>query len=153
MKQLLRIGLASLISLTLSFPLLADEGETKEEKAIEYRKGAFTIAAWHFHVMADMIKGEREFDADVFAEQAANVAAVSGLPIHGFIPGSDKGDTEAKPEVWEKWDMFTSGLEKFDEEAKKLAEVAKMAESLSDVAPQFKATGKVCKDCHDNFKE
>ncbi len=62
--------------------------------------------------MAAMAKGERPYDAAAFARHAEIVAFMSKLPLEGFIPGSDTGETKAKPEIWLDMDDFKAKLEK-----------------------------------------
>ncbi|GEM_PF-38797 len=152
MKMLYKLSLAGLFALNMGNALAS---ESLVDKAIEYRKGAFAVMAWNFGTLAAMVKGEQAFDAQAFAEKAGRVALIANLPIvEGFeVEGSDKGKTEAKPEIWKDFDKFKSGLGKLQEEADKLAEVAKTAKTVDEVKDQFAATGKVCKGCHEEFKE
>jgi len=55
---------------------------------------------------------------------------MSKLPLEGFVPGSDTGETKAKPEIWLDMDDFKAKLEKMQAEVAKLAEVAKAAISI-----------------------
>ncbi len=48
--------------------------------------------AYNFGDIGAMLKGKKDFDADVAAMRAANVAALAKLPLEGFIDGSDKGN-------------------------------------------------------------
>lgn len=149
------LKLGSIVSLLLMFSTIvtADEG-TQAEKAIKYRKGVFHVIAWNFAPMGAMVKGEMAFDAEQFAKNAERVKIMSEMPsLEGFIEGSDKGDTEAKAEIWQNWDDFKAGMEKFQQEATKLAEVAQKASQVEDVKAQLEATAKTCKSCHDDYKE
>ena len=80
------------------------------EKAVGYRQGAYKIVGWHFGPMAAMVKGEMDYDSDVFAANADALAAVSQFPINGFIPGSSMDeaavDTNAKAEIWTNREDF-----------------------------------------------
>jgi cytochrome c556 len=101
--------------------------------------------------MAAMVKGERPYDAAAFAHSAEIIAYMSKLPLEGFIPGSESGDTKAKPEIWLDMDDFKAKLEKMQGEAAKLAEVAKGGD-FEAVKAQFGETGKACKACHDKYR-
>jgi len=101
--------------------------------------------------MVAMAKGEKPYDAAAFARHAEIVAFMSKLPIEGFIPGSDKGETKAKPEIWSDMDDFKAKLEKMQNEAAKLAEVAKGGD-FNAVKAQLGETGKACKACHDKYR-
>ena len=82
----------------------------KPEDAIKYRKGVYSVIGWNFGPMAAMAKGERPYDAAAFARHAEIVAFMSKLPLEGFVPGSDTGETKAKPEIWLDMDDFKAKL-------------------------------------------
>lgn len=123
----------------------------KPEDAIKYRQGVYRVIGWNFGPMAAMAKGERPYDAAAFARHAEIVAFMSKLPLEGFVPGSDTGETKAKPEIWLDMDDFKAKLEKMQAEAAKLAEVAKGGD-LNASKAQLGETGKACKACHDKYR-
>lgn len=125
--------------------------QVKPEDAIKYRRGVFAVMGWNFGALAAMAKGERPHDKDEAARRAATVAFMSRLPAEGFVPGSDKGETKAKPEIWNEMDDFKAKLEKMQGEAAKLADVAKSGD-LNALKAQVGETGKACKACHDKFR-
>ena len=94
MKIAAPIALAVAIA-TLSAPAFAQF--QKPEDAVKYRKAAFTVTAAHFSRIGAMANGRVPFDAKVAAENAALVETMSKLPWDAFGPGTDKGDTRAKP--------------------------------------------------------
>ena len=152
-NKLIKIGLiGSVLSMGINTIAYAKEKDSTED-AIEYRQAAFEVLVWNFAPMGAMVKGKIPFDAKVFAERAANVAFLSKMPLEGFIPGSDKGETDAKPAIWQNWDDFKAKMGKLQEETAKLAEVAKTATKVEEVAKQFGETGKVCKGCHEKYRE
>ncbi len=126
--------------------------ESKEEWAQHYRQGVYEVMGWNFKPMADMVKGTKPYDAAKFARHAEIVAFMSKLPLEGFIPGSDKGKTKAKPEIWQNMDDFKSKLEKMQGEVAKLAEVSKGTD-FNAIKVQFGEAGKACKDCHDKYRK
>ena len=126
--------------------------ETKEEKAIEYRQGVMTAIGWNFGPIGGMMKGDLPFDKNVVARNAEFIAVLSKMAPDGFIPGSDTGKTKAKPEVFTEMAKFKGGMEKFQTEATKLAEVAKTG-NMDQIKPQFGEVAKTCKACHDNFRK
>ncbi len=125
--------------------------QVKPEDAIKYRKSVYTVIGWNFTPMAAMVKGEKPYDKDAFARHAAIVEQMSKLPLEGFTPGSDKGDTKTKPEVWSKMDDFKAKMEKMQAETSKLAVLAKTGD-LGVIKAQFNATGAACKGCHDDYR-
>ena len=124
----------------------------KPEQAIKYRQSAMFIMGQHFGRIGAVVKGERPYNKDEVAKNAAVAAEMSKLPWEGFVAGTDKGETHAKPEIWTNAAKFKSDAEKMEQEMGKLAQVAKGGD-LNAVRAQFGATGKACKSCHDDFKK
>jgi cytochrome c556 len=124
----------------------------KPEHAIKYRQSAMFIMGQHFGRIGAVVKGKHPYNKDEVAHNAAVAAAMSKLPWEGFVAGTDKGETKAKPEIWTDAAKFKSAAEKMQREISKLADVARGGD-LDAVKAQFGATGKACKACHDDFKE
>ncbi len=124
----------------------------KPEDAIKYRRSAMFLMSQHFGRVGAMANGKMPFDAKAAAENADLAAMLSKLPFAGFVPGSDKGETKAKPEVWTENDKFHSAANKMQEEMAKLDTAAKTGD-LAQIKAAFGPVGKACKDCHDNFRE
>ncbi len=125
--------------------------QVKPEDAIKYRKSVYAVMGWNFGPLAAMAKGDKPYDKDEAIRRSANIAFVSRLPLEGFIPGSDLGETKAKPEIWNKMDDFKAKLEKMQGETAKLADVAKLGD-FNALKAQIGETGKACKACHDNYR-
>ena len=126
--------------------------QVKPEDAIEYRKSVFTVVKWDFGPMAAMVKGKIPFDAMQFSAHANRVANMAPRALEGFIPGTDEGDTRAKPEIWTDWDTFESRMQTFVDHSAKLAALAGEGDEAA-IKKQFGETGKACKACHDDFRE
>lgn len=152
MVNKLKIGLMGTL-LSIGINTIANAAENKTADAIEYRQAAFEVLAWNFGPMGAMVKGKIPFEAKTFAERAANVAFLSKMPLEGFIPGSEQGKTDAKPIIWQEWDDFKAKMGQLQEKSAKLAEVAKTATKVEEVANQFGETAKVCKGCHEKYRE
>lgn len=149
MKPSFKIVLASL--LVAFFSSNANADGVKPEDAIKYRKSVMTVMSWQFQPLGAMVKGERPFDKDVFVKNAAYLEVLSKMPLEGFVAGSDKGETKAKPEIWTEMDKFKGGMDKLQTETAKLAQLAKTGD-MNLIKAQFGETAKSCKACHDNFK-
>ena len=124
----------------------------KPEDAIKYRRGAFTVMAAHFGRVAAMANGRIPFDAKVAADNAEIAAMMSRLPYAGFVDGTDKGDTRAKPEIWAEMDKFRAAASKMQDEMVKLNAAAKGG-NLDAIKAAVGETGKSCKACHDNYRK
>jgi len=125
---------------------------TREEAAIKFRRSALTTMSWYFGQMARVTKGDAPYDKAAFAKNAEYVAFLSKLPKEGFIPGTDKGETKAKPEIWTDADKFKEAYDRLVNESAKLAEVAKDG-NFDSIKEQFGKVQKACKSCHEDFKK
>ena len=146
MTRCLQALLAVLFALTAQYAVAQ-----KPEDSIKYRRGGMAVIGWNFGSMAAMAQGKKPYDAALFARQAEIVAFMSKLPMEGFTPGSDSGDTKAKPEIWLDMENFKAKMEKMQAEVAKLADVAKDGNFDASKA-QLGEAGKACKACHDNYR-
>jgi cytochrome c556 len=123
----------------------------KPEDAVKYRKAAFTLMAAHFGRIGAVVQGKAPFDASV-AANADLVATLSHLPYAGFVEGTS-GTEKGTPKgnVWTERAKFDEGAKKLQEETAKLATAAK-TNNADQLKSAFDATAKVCKACHDDFR-
>lgn len=143
---------AALLSFGVLSALPAAAQFAKPEDAIKYRKAAFTVMGTHFGRIGAMANGRVPFDAKAAAENAELVLAMSKLPFDAFGPGTDKGETRAKPEIWSEMDKFKAGASKLQEDALKLNLAAKGG-NLDAIKAAFGEVGKSCKACHDAYRK
>ncbi|HPE59609.1 MAG: cytochrome c [Thiothrix sp.] len=144
--------LAAVITGMVSIQGVSNAADTPEEAAIEYRQAAYTMIRHHFSAMGDMVKGDTEFNAETFKQDADTLANLSHYPINGFIDGSYTGDTDAKPEIAENMDDFREKMKNFQVEAANLASAAESGD-MGQIKPQFGKVGQSCKACHDSYRE
>ena len=137
-------------AITLAAPAQAQFA--KPEDAIKYRKAVMTLQGAHFGRIAAMASGRVPYDAAAAAENAAILDVVTRLPLAGFVPGSDKGETRAKPEIWSDSAKFKMVGEKLNAEAIKLASAIKTG-NMDAIKSQVGAVGGTCKSCHDDFRK
>ena len=122
MKRLFLV-MATIAGLCTTLPAAAQFA--KPEDAVKYRKAAFTLMASHFGRVAAMANGRIPFDAKIAADNAGLALMLSKLPFAGFVEGSDKGDTKARPEVWSQPEKFKAAAIKMQDEMVKLDAAAK----------------------------
>ena len=149
MKRLFLV-IAALVSLGTALPAAAQFA--KPEDAIKYRKGAFTVMAAHFGRVAAMANGRIPFDAKAAADNAEIATMMSKLPYAGFIDGTDKGDTRAKPEIWTERDKFNAAATTMQEEMVKFNAAAKTG-NVDTIKAAAGNVGKACKGCHDTYRK
>lgn len=147
---------AATIALATAATLLAAGASAqtfqKPEDAIKYRQGAFRVMSAHFGVLGAMANGKAPFDAQAAARSADVIALVSHLPFAGFVPGSDKGETRAKPEIWTEQAKFKEHQDRLVGDMQKLSAAAKSG-SLDQLKAAWGPNSGSCKACHDNFRK
>jgi cytochrome c556 len=139
------------VALLAGYVGVAQAEMSREDYAIKVRKSGYTMLTWYFGPMARMLKGEMPYDKAQFQRNAETLAFLSKLPKDAFIPGSDKGETKAKQEVWSKADKFKAANDAMESETAKLAELAK-AGNQDALKEQLGKVQKTCKACHEEFK-
>lgn len=125
--------------------------QQKPEDVIKYRKAVMTVQSWNMRPMALMVKGQQPYDAALFAWYAGVIQSTSFMLPDAFLPGSDKGDTKAKPEIWSDAGKFKQTVDRFNSDAAKLV-AANKAGTLDAVKGPFGALAKNCGGCHNEFR-
>jgi len=124
----------------------------KAEDAIKYRQAAYGLIAFNFGEMGAMLKGEKTFDQAQFNIRADNLAALSKLPHEAFVEGSDKGDTDALPAIWQDKADFDKKMNVFTDSTATLAIAAK-SNDKNAIKAAFLDTAKSCKACHKVYRD
>jgi cytochrome c556 len=145
-----RVVITAAVAIALGTASVAQARDPMKD-AIKARQSAFTLIAANFAPMGAMAKGKKPFDKDEFAKRAENLEMLSQMSWEFFIPGSDKGNSESKPDVWTKPDEFKAKAEDFEKAVAELAVVSKEGDKEAIFA-QFGKTAKTCKACHKAFK-
>lgn len=105
-------------------------------------------------VSGAMLKGDLEYNPAV---AKAAIAQLHGTAVAfgAFFPeGSDEGDTEASPKIWEDKEGFQKALDKFKSDTE-AAMKASGKKGPADIAAFKEAIMPVlgnCKSCHEDFR-
>lgn len=140
----------ALAGLAVTWPAAAQFA--RPDQAIRYRRAVFTLMNTHFGRIAAMANGKVAFDAKAVASNAEIATMLSTLPYVAFLPGTDKGDTKALPEVWTERDQFDAAAKKMQGEMAKLNAAAKSG-NLDAIKAAVAATDDACSACHDNYRK
>lgn len=132
-----------------SFPAAAQFA--KPEDAVRYRKAAFTLLGDHFVRVAAMSSGRVPFDPAVAIDSSEAAAYVGRLPYRAFVDGSDKGETQARPEIWSDKARFNAAAERSQRDLAALSAAAKSGD-LARLKAAVGAASQSCKSCHDDFR-
>ena len=147
-----RLSLAVLAVAGVVTALPAAAQFAKPEDAVKYRKAAFTVMAAHFGRVGAMVNGRAPFDAAAAQANLEVANTMAKLPFTAFGPGTDVGDTRAKPNIWSDNAKFTAAANKMVEEMGKLNAAAKTG-NLDQIKAAFGPVGGSCKACHDDFRK
>jgi cytochrome c556 len=145
----LALSVAALASMATALPTAAQFA--KPEAAIKYRKSAMFLENVHLGRIFAMANGRVPFDAKAVAENAEMLAAVSRWQFTGFVDGSDKGDTQAKPEIWTELPKFREKANKSQEDVIKLNAAAKTG-NLDAIKAAAGSVAQSCNACHDAYR-
>jgi cytochrome c556 len=117
---------------------------------IVHRQAIFKVAAGHMGGLkaALFLNGPME-NVTYHAEGLLSAFQHHWNP---WAPGSEKGETKAKPEIWSNKAKFDEAGQKAGAAAKALVEAAKSGDKAK-ATDAFKAMGGACKNCHDDFRK
>ncbi|MFK4824118.1 c-type cytochrome [Paenochrobactrum sp. BZR 588] len=119
---------------------------------IEDRKAIMKDIGKSVGVMGAMMKGEVPFNNASAIEALKNIqlSADKFDPVALFPEGTDKGDTEAAPAIWQNMEDFTAHVNKFREDAAQSA--AADPQDLDQLKPVFQQVAANCKACHELYR-
>lgn len=126
--------------------------DRKAEQAIKHRRAAFALMGTYFSRLLQTVEGDRPFNAKAVAADAKIVEILSQLPWEGFAPGTEKGDTKAKEDIWLEEDKFKLLAKNFQEQATNLSRVGQTAD-LATLKVAFEKTRNTCNACHKEFRQ
>lgn len=140
----MRLFVAAILASTIILPTAVTAGPIEDRQAIMKGNGRDTKLG------GDMLKGATPFDAAMANKILANYAAAAkAFPAH-FPAGSDKGDTEAAPAIWQKPAEWKAATAKFQKDT--AAAVAMKPATAADFGKAFGMVTANCKSCHEGFR-
>ncbi len=153
MKRSLRnvtLGLAAATALAASLQAMAHLND--KEPMQSYRQSYFTLVAMNFGPIGSMLKGEIPWDDEKVKLFSNELAALATMDVtRAFGPGTDKGTTRAKPEIWDNQDDFKAKMGDM-RDALAALQIAAGSGDKKLIGEAAGAAGKACKACHDEYK-
>ena len=147
--MLFRPPFLTALALLAFVPLaLAQEGATG---VVQERMDLMDSQKEAMKVIGAMAKGTAPFDAAKAAEAAGKIETTAKKIPELFPEGTGGHPSEAKPEVWTKWDEFTDDAEGLETAAKDLV-MALEAPDAPEWKAKFKGVIDACKTCHKTFR-
>lgn len=97
-----------------------------------------------------MFRGEAEYDWATVEQSLLTWKDASGKFGELFPEGSDTGDTEAAPAIWEDREGFNQALQDWADATAAALEAAPA--TLDDAKPTVGPIFNTCKNCHDTYR-
>ena len=139
-----------LVAAALLAAAFAAEAQVKPEDQIKQRRSGYAVMGYNFASLGAMAQDKKPYNKDEAVRNAELVASLSDYMKGFFGEGTDKGETKAKPEIWQKRADFDSKMDKMVAEAKKLPAAARA--DLPALKAAVAEAGKACKACHDDYR-
>ncbi len=137
-------AIVAVSAMAFTAPALAD-GE------IKYRQAVMKSIGGHMGAISGIIKKGTANRANLVTH-AQGMADLAGIAATVFPEGSDFGETEALPAIWEKPEDFKKAVKMFEDAASAFNMAAK-SDDMAQIGPAFGNLAKTCKNCHENFRE
>ncbi len=134
----------------VSLPALGQD--RKSEQAIKHRRAVFTVMSTYFSRLLQTVEGNRPFDVKRVKSDAHYVEILSRLPWEGFAPGTERGDTKAKEDIWFEEDRFKKLSSDLESQTSALTQAAETGD-LKKIKLAFEQTRDVCNACHKEFRK
>lgn len=121
-----------------------------QNPVVMQRMHAMMVISDNMKVVGEMAKGKAEFDAG--AARAA-LEEISNQAIQTpvlFASKEDDPKSEARDEIWNQFEDFTSKARELEVAA---ANLATTVEQPGDLGPALQRLGETCKSCHAIYRE
>ena len=141
---------SALVALAIGAALPAVAADSADN-AIKYRQTVMKAMAGHMGAIAAIVTGKISAKDDLKAHATAMEAMASVVP-HLFPEGSDFGETEALPAIWQKPDDFKKAVAAYVTAADMMNKAA-MGGDMAATGAALKALGGSCGGCHKSFRE
>lgn len=144
-------ALVASLAVSLGFALDA-AAQAKPETLVKQRQAAMTLFAKYFGPLGGMAQGRVPYNQQTVQRNAGILDVLKDVPWDGFHESTKGVKSAALPVIWEKPGEVKQGIERFQAEVGKLAQVSKSGDEAA-VKAQIGAVGKTCGGCHDGFRE
>lgn len=148
MHRKTRAMLAAIVATSLlSMQAIAD---TTPEDAADYRKAVMTALRGHIGAASMIVRGLVEDDGHLVshAQGLADGARELGRV---FQEGSNVGESEALPVIWEEPEAFAQAVAKTEEATAAFLAAAESGDTEA-IGAAFRNVGMSCRGCHDKYR-
>ena len=148
-----RLVTAAILSLTVGGVAFAQQ-MTPQEAAVNARHAHMGLYSFYLTPIGMMAQGQMDYDADIAATAAANLAAMGSIDqaaywIDGTASGAIEGSRAAQA-IWVNPEDFLAARAAFAEATTALAAAA--GTDLESLQAAFGPVGAGCGDCHRTFR-
>ena len=138
----------------LLVPVVASGESHGGNPAQTARNGHMNLYGFNLGFLGAMAKGEVEYDAELAAAHAGNVARLAGINENGYwaegTSSEDLEESRALPIIWEQMDAFMEISAMLEADALALQEAA--ADGLDTFRPAFGKMASNCGTCHKTYR-
>ena len=135
---------------TMSLLAISAFADSTPEDALDYRKAIMMSLRGHIAASSMIARGLIENDGYLVAH--AEGLASGAKELHRvFQEGSNVGESEALPAIWEDKEAFAEAIAKVEEATAAFVEAADFGDQEA-ISATFRAVGGSCRGCHDNFR-
>jgi len=143
------ISLLTAIAVTMGISVNA-AADTTPEDAVDYRAAIMTTLRGHL-VAASMTMRGLVDDNGQIANHARGIASSAAEFGNIFQEGSNVGDSEALPVIWEEPEDFAAAIAKLQEATAAFVEAAESGDAEA-IGGAFRNLGGSCRGCHDKYR-
>ena len=147
LRKLAFMSTAVVVTLGISIHAVAD---TTPEDAADYRSAIMTSLRGHLVAASMIVRGLIEDNGHI-ADHARGIASSATELVHIFPEGSNVGDSEALPVIWEDAEGFAAAIDKA-KEATAAFVVAAEGGDKEAIGGAFRNVGMACRGCHDKYR-
>jgi cytochrome c556 len=135
------------VSSTLSIYAFAD---TTPEDAADYRSAVMTSLRGHIGAASMIARGLVENDGHLVSH-AQGLANAANELSRIFPKGSNVGESEALPVIWEEPEAFAEAIAKMQQATAAFVTAAESGDEEA-IGAAFRNVGMSCRGCHDRFR-
>jgi cytochrome c556 len=146
-RKLSSAVLALAITALVAIPAFAD---TTPEDALDYRKAVMTALRGHIGAASMITRGLVEDDGHL-VDHARGLADSARELDRIFQAGSDVGESEALPLIWEEPDAFAEAVSDLQASTAAFLAAAEGGDSQA-IGAAFRNVGMSCRGCHDRYR-
>ena len=147
-RHLLTLALIASIALPAGMAV-AHKGATG---IVKQRMDAMKAVADATKTVAQMVKGQTAFDANLAASAAEEIKGHASNMADLFPQDSLDHPSEALPAIWKDWAKFTEIAGQLTAASAELAATATSANEAAELRPVFGKVAATCSACHEKFR-